>query len=197
MPKVDQKSPVKFDRRFALVILIVGLLLLVFYKKSLFIAAIVNNQPITNLELISKMDQQFRDQTLNQMINEKIILQEAKRRGVVITDSELNSKIIELEENVGGSEALDGLLAQQGQSKDTLKDQLRMQLLIEKMYSNESTVSAQMVEDFIRDNPDQLQATDSAAKTLEAQETLTQQKLSEVFNEKFTTLRQQAKIQIF
>lgn len=195
-PKLDLKN-IKFDRRFAAIVLIVGLLILVFYKKSLFIAALVNNQPITNFELLVKMNQQFRDQTLNQLLNEKIILQEARKKGIMVNDDELSKKILELEEKVGGAEALSSLLAQQGQSKETLKDQLRMQLLIEKMYILESTISAQMVEEFIRDNPDQLKASDSATQVLEAKEILTQQKLSEVFNERFTTLRQQAKIQIF
>lgn len=180
-----------------LTILIIGLVLLAAYQKSWLVAATVNGTPITGLELMMKMNQQFRDQTLQQLINEKIILSEVRKNKVVVTQSDINKKISDLEQNVGGASALDTLLSQQGQTRASLKQQLVIQLSIEKLYSKDATVSAVEVEDFITQNKDQLQASDSADQTKEATEILKQQKLSQIFNEKFQQLKQSAKVSIF
>lgn len=187
----------KSSKKFYLILLIVGILLLATYKKGFFLAAIVNGAPITNLELQIKLNQQFRTQTLNQLINEKIILDEARKNNALPTDAEIDKKISELETNVGGKDVLDSLLSQQGQTRETLKNQLRTQLAITKLYDNEATVSAEAVTQFIEQNKDQLRATDSAKQQKEAFDTLKQQKLSQIFSQKFQELRQKANIKIF
>src|SRR6266542_3020795 len=48
-----------------LVVLVLGLLILGLAKRSWFIAAMVNGQPITNLELQQKLNAQFRSQALS------------------------------------------------------------------------------------------------------------------------------------
>lgn len=184
-------------RRDYLLLLILGLILLAVFKKSWFIAAIVNGTPITNLELISKMNDQYRQQTLNQLINEKVILEEAKKKNIVVDNNQINDKVSELEKSVGGAQVLDSLLSQQGQSRDSLRQQLRVQLIIEKLYQNEATVSAEEVNNFITQNAAALQATDSAGQIQEATNLLKQQKLSEIFSQKFQELRQIANIKIF
>lgn len=185
------------SKKIYIILLIAVILLLAVYKKSLFIAAIVNNVPLTNLELQNKLNEQFRTQTLNQLINEKIILQEATKLGAIPTQAEINAKIAELETSVGGKDALNTLLAQQGQSIDSLREQLGIQLAVSKLYESEATVSADEVEQFLTENRALLRATDSAGQRKEAEETLKQQKLSQIFTQKFQELRQKAKIQIF
>lgn len=185
------------SKKFYLVILILGILLLAIYKKSWFIAAMVNGSPVSNLELQMKLNNQFRSQILNQLINEKIIMDEARKANIILQDTEISQKIADIEKNVGGKETLDGLLTQQGQTRNTLKDQVRVQLAITKLYEKEATISAEEIIKFVETNKDQLQATDSAKQADEAENLLKQQKLSQIFNEKFQTLRQSAKITIF
>lgn len=185
------------SRKTYLILLILGLFLLAYYKKSLFVAVIIDGVPITNFEILDRLNKQFRNQTITQIINEKIILKEAGKNNVKVSTSEIDQKITELEKNVGGAETLNSLLTQQGQTRDLLKNQIKLQLTIEKLYRNEATVSAQEIENFIVENKNQLTATDSANQTKEAQEFLKQQKLSKIFNEKFQELRAKAKIQIF
>lgn len=180
-----------------IIIIAVGLLILFSTKKGLLLAATVNGVPITNLELLSRLNQQYHSQMLNQIVNEKLILGEAQKNGVTISSQEINDKISELEKNVGGAQALDSLLSQQNQSRPTLRDQLKIQLIVEKLYAKDATVSAEEVDKFITQNKDSLQATDSAGQTKEATDALKQQKLGKAFNERFQQLKQQAKIQIF
>lgn len=185
------------NRTTYLVLALIGLLLLAYYKKDWFIAATVNGSPVSNFELLGRLNQQYRTPTLNQMINEKIILNEVKKNNITVINDEVNQKIAELEKNVGGPQALDSLLVQQGQTRDSLKEQVKIQLSIEKLYQKDATVSAEEVEAFVKENEGQLQATDSAGQTKEATEILQQQKLSQVFNQKFQQLKQNAKVQIF
>lgn len=185
------------SKRAYLIILVIGLLLLASYKKSWFVAATVNGAPITNFELLSKMNDQYRKTTLNSMVNEKIISGEAQKKGVTASEQEITNKITQLEGNVGGAQALDGLLTQQGQDRAGLRKQLQVQIMIEKLYDNEATVSAAEVNQFIDQNKDQLQATSSAAQAKEATDIIKQQKLQKIFSDKFQQLKQNAKIVIF
>lgn len=176
---------------------ILALLLLIFFNKQWLVSAIVNSSPITSLELLDRLSSQYRQQTLNQLINEKIIFQEAMKKKVLVSKKEIDNKILELEEKVGGKAALDALLIQQGQNRELLKRQLQLQLTAARLYESEATVSAQEVEEFISQNKSFLQATSSAEQTKEAEDALKQQKLSQIFNEKFQELKQKAKIQVF
>lgn len=180
-----------------LAVLILGLVLLATFKKNLFLAATVNGSPITNFELLTRLNDQYREQMLNQMVNEKLIYEEARKARVTVGENEVNKRISELETKVGGPQVLDSLLSQQGQTRASIKNQVRVELTIEKLYANEATVSAEEVSKYIEDNKDALSATDSASQQKEAEEALKQQKLVKTFNEKFQELKQQAKIQIF
>lgn len=175
-----------------------SILLLIFgIRRDLFLAATVNGSPISNIELLSRLNDQYRQQILNQLINEKIVLDEAKKRGVIIKNSEIEEKISELEDNLGGAETLNAMLAQQGQTKITLKDNIKLQLLVEKMYQEEASVSAEEVTKFVAENQVQLEATEAGEQYKEAGEYLKQQKISEIFSIKFQELKQKANIKIF
>ena len=185
------------SKKIYLVILVLGILLLAVYKKSWFIAATVNGLPITNLELQTKLNDQFKTQTLNQIINEKLIMTEAAKNNAIPSPKEVDQKIADLENSVGGKDALDSLLSQQGQTRSSLKEQVMVQLAITKLYEKDATVSAEEVAKYITDNQTQMQATDSAKQELEATNNLKQQKISQLFSQKFQDLRQKANIKIF
>lgn len=194
---LEKFSNFKNSKIIIVVIVLIGLLALAFYKKEWFIAATVNGSPITNLELQMKLNKQFRTQILNQLINEKIILDEAAKNNIIVSDTEVNNKMSEIEANVGGAEALNTLLTQQGQTLDSVRQQIKLQLAIEKLYSNEATLSAEEVNKFIESNKEQLRASDSAGQIQEATNLLKQQKVSQIFSQKFQDLKTNAKIQTF
>lgn len=193
----DKLMNFRRSKNFYIILIVLGIALLAAYKKSWFVAAMVNGSPITNLELQMRLNEQFRTQTLNQMINEKVILSEAAKHSAIASDTEVNKKIAEIETSVGGAQAFNALLSQQGQTRESIKQQIRVQLSIEKLYANEATVSAEEVNQFIEQNKEQLRATDSAGQQKEAEDALKNQKLSQIFSQKFQDLRGKAKIQVF
>ena len=206
LDKLSSFKNFRSSKKFYIILVIAGLLLLAIYKKSLFIAATVNGSPITNLELQTQLNKQFRTQTLTQMTNEKIILSEAAKNNAVASEAEINKKISEIETSVGGPQALDGLLSQQGQTRISIRQQIKLQLSIEKLYAQEATVSAEEVAKFIEQNKpnlpsdndkDQLSASESAQLEKEAYDAIKNQKLSQLFSQKFQELKTKAKIRIF
>lgn len=179
------------------IILVLGFLLLAVYKKNWFIVALVNNQPIATAELNQKLNKQYKDQVLGQLINEKLLQQEAAKKGIVITKSQIDEKIKSLENQYGGAEALNSILSQQGMTRDDLISQTKIQLIVEALYGSEATPSAEEIDKFMQDNKDAPEATDAAKFEALAKEQTKQTKLSKIFAEKFQVLKEAAKIQIF
>ena len=197
LDKLSSLKKLKSSKKFYIALVIAGLLALAIYKKEWFVAATVNGAPITNLELQMRLNKQFRTQTLNQLINEKIILSELTKNNAVPTEAEVSKKISDIETSLGGPQAMDAILAQQGQTRESVRQQLKLQLGIEKLYANEATVSAEEVAEFIEINKDQMRASESAEQQKEAAESIKNQKVTQIFSQKFPDLRQKAKIQIF
>lgn len=185
------------SRKIFIILLIAGFLLLAFYKKEWFVAATVNGQPITTLDLFIRLNQQFRTTAINRLVDEKIILDEARKANVAVSLEEIGNKLKELEKSVGGAETLESLLSQQGQNKESIKQQIRLQLIVEKLYLNEATVSAAEVDEFLQTSRGMLEATESAAQRKEAEEALRQQKVNQIFSQKFQELKQKADVKFF
>lgn len=192
MPKGKSRS-----RKFYITLVIIGLLLLISFKKSLLIAATVNGSPISNLELQLRLNKNHRTQVLNQMTNEKILEQEAAKAGIIIHKSDLDKKIKEVEDKYGGAETFSSLLSQQGLTREDFLSQTKIQLIVEKLYMSEASPSAEEIDQFMKDNADIPEASEPAKFKTIAEEQTRQQRLAKIFNEKFQALKQAAKIQIF
>ncbi|MBI2600609.1 SurA N-terminal domain-containing protein [Candidatus Daviesbacteria bacterium] len=197
LERLNNIKKVKLDKRGYLVLVVLALIILGLWKKEWFVAGTVNSSPITNFELLNKMNAQYRSQTLNQIINEKLILDAARKQNVTVSSQEVDNKISELITSVGGQETFESLLTQQNLTKEGLKDQIKLQLTVEKLYANEATVSAEEVDKFIEQNSALLTASESATQKVEAEKLIKQQKVSQIFSQKFQELKQQADIKIF
>lgn len=198
LPTFAKSYPLLSSRKNLLIYgSVIILALLIFYKKDLFVAALVNGSPVTTPELLGRLRQDYGNQVLDELINEKIILAEAKKQRVQVTKQDVQGRIAELEAQIGGAEALETFLAQQGQSKRVLEDRIRVRLAMEKLYSNEATVSVEEIDTFLKENKDQLTATDAASQKAEAEQAIREQKLSQILFTKFDELKQNAKISIF
>lgn len=193
----DGVKKVITQKNIVITLIVLALALFIFKNKSLFVPVIVNGSPITGIELMSRLNRDFRTQTLDNMINEKIILGEARKKNALPTKAEVDLKIAEIEKQFGGSESFNNLLAAQGQTRAGLAEQMKIQLAIEKMYSSEATAPSEEIDAFIKENKVSLQATDSAGQRIEAERALKQQKLSEVFMAKFEELKKSANVKIF
>lgn len=104
---------------------------------------------------------EFRQQTLNSMINTILWQQAAEERGVTVTDAQVQKRIDELKAGFPEAAQFEQALEQSGMTLEELKDQVRNQILTEALISPASEVSEEDVREFYEAN--KAQFTEAAA----------------------------------
>ena len=79
----------------------------------------------------------MRQQALDSLINDILLRQEASRYKITIDDSDINNEVRRIRENMGNlnQQQFEAQLARQGMTVDSVKDQLRNNMLRQKMIS--------------------------------------------------------------
>lgn len=189
----------KFRKTIVIFLSILVLGLSLFNFKSLFVASIVNNRPISRLSLIRLLEKQGGKQVLENQITQVLILQEAKKQNLKVEEKEIADKIKEIEDQVKaqGSD-LDSLLQAQGQTRKDLGEQIRIQLTVEKIVGKDITITEAEIKDYFDKNKT-LFPKDSTLESVMAdiEKDLRQQKMSEKFQPWLTDLKSKAKIHYF
>lgn len=177
---------------FALFILI-GLAWLL---KRYYVVATVNGQPIPRWDLSNQLNQRYGEQTLDDMINERLLISAIHQKGIYITDAEINQRIKDVEKQLNGKISLQEALKSQGTTMEEFRRQMEIRLAIEKMFDKEATVSSSEVDEYIKNNSDQLKtATDQAQLRKDVEANLKQQKINDLFQKWFDDVKKGAKIQ--
>ncbi len=113
----------------ALVALGVGLLT---YKYGPWVVpALVNNVPVTRMEIASRLEKSYGAQALDDLVNEKILDQAIAKSGIKVDESKLTEQIKTLETQFETTGGLDEALKQRGLSRKDLEKQIRTQLAVE------------------------------------------------------------------
>lgn len=202
-PKPNPKITPEFNEKSKKVLIVFLAFLIfafiLFNFKHLFIAAVVNNKPITRYALDRELEKQGGQQVLENLITKALILQEAKKQGIEISDEEMNKKIGEIETQIEaqGSD-LDTALQAQGQTREALEEQIRIQLIVEEILGKEISITDDEIKNYFEENKDYF----GEGATLEGvkeqvREDLKQTKLSEKFQPWLEELKQKAKIHYF
>jgi len=152
---------------------------------GLVVAATVNNKPIWRWQLVSELEKQGGKQVLDNLVTQQLILQEAQKQGVVITDDDLNKEVEAIEANLktqGGD--LDSLLSFQGQTREDFRESLRTRILIKKILADKATVTDEEARKFFDENKTQFPANSKYEDVQgEVKETLVEQKIGQVYQE--------------
>lgn len=182
----------------ALLIILAGVFLvgLLYYFRGQFIVATVNGQPIWRLTLVRELEKQGGRQTLDSIITKTLILQEAKKQKILVSNEEINQEIKKFEEDLSGQgQDLDQLLTNRGMTRADLSEQIKLQKLVEKMTKNDLQVSDQEVNEYLEKNKNTLpQNADKEQIKTQVREQLKEQKLNEKIQSFIQSLRDQAKI---
>jgi foldase protein PrsA len=117
--------------------------------KGMIIAAWVNGQPVTRMELNDVMLKRYGQQTLDGIINERLILQAIQNKGIKVSDAEINDKVKEIEDKLKGTISLKDALAAQGMTEETFKKQMEVQIAVDKYFDKDASVSSKEIEDYI------------------------------------------------
>lgn len=191
------KNRTLYLRLLVALLIIVALGATLVIKKNWFVAAVVNNQPISTLEYYQNLKEKDSKQVLNQIVQDKLITQEANRKGIVIAQSDLDKKTSDIEKQVGGKDQLKQELQSRNISEAEFKNQIRIQLMVEKLLADKIKISDKEIEDFVAKNKDNnLTGVDLSNKDA-VRNQLQNDKLNSQFQSWYQGLEKNAKIYIF
>lgn len=178
------------------VLLALGLL---YYYRGVFVAAIVNGEPISRMAVVKDLEKQGGRQTLDSHVTKVLILQEAKKKNVTVAQSEIDGEIKKIDDSLKvQKQTLDAVLMQRGMSREELVDQIRVQKMIEKLVGKDIEVTDKEVTDYITQNQEAMgPIEDQAATEKQVKDQLKQQKLNEKFQSYLENLQKNAKISYF
>lgn len=181
------------------VLIIIIFIFLLYFYKGLFVAAMVNGQPIWRLTLLQELEKQAGKRALDSLITQTLILQEAKKQKITVTEEEMNQAVKQLEDNLAGQgQNLDQQLIAQGMTRDELKEQVRLQKIVEKIVGKDIEVTDKEVNEYLEKNKSFLQKDVKLEEaSASAREQLRQQKISEKIDAWIESLRTSAQINYF
>ena len=137
-------------------IFILGLILvlgLLYSYKSQFIVATVNGQPISRIALVKELESQGKSLAVDSLISKELIFQEAKRRKISIPQKDLNKAIVEVEKSFqANNQTLDNFLDQQNITYKDFLQQVRLQLIMEKLLSGKVEVTDEQINKYLEEN---------------------------------------------
>jgi len=190
VPRIN-KPPMKY---ISGAILLIGLAMVLFVNKPLYLAAIVDGVPIFRWDLNKELTNRFGKQILESMITETLIREEARKNNVVVDPSEISAKQEELLASLGGSVTIDDILKYQGMTKSDFDNQIRMQLIIQKLVGHDIAITDKDVEQYLSTNSGQFIATTPAELTKQARQALFEDQIASRAQQWFAAIKAKANI---
>jgi foldase protein PrsA len=190
-PKPKRPFPLT---KVALIIVVLGLVAIFVSNKGLLVAAVVNGRPIFRWQLTSVMISRFGQQTLESMISQALIDVEAKKAGIIVSQTDIAQKESDLVKSLGGDVSIDDILKYQGMTKADFEDQLRLQLTVEKLLGKDIIITDADIDAYIATSGSMLAATDEAGLREEAKQAIFSQQVNDKLQTWFSEVRTKAKI---
>lgn len=188
-----QKAPLPW-MKIGIGVVVLGLVAFLVMNKGLFVAAVVDGKPIFRWDLNNVLMSRYGSQTLEEMISEQLIAEEAQKAGVTVTQAEMDAKTKSLVASMGGGMTIDQLLQYQGMSRADFDSQLKLQLTVEKLLGKGITVTDDEVAAYIATNSATLTATDEAGMQAEARQAILSQKVNDKLQPWFAAVKTKASI---
>lgn len=147
------------------------------------VVAVVNDDVITQAELdaflrplyddysqqysgdeLIKLVQEARSKLLNQLIEDKLVYQEAVKQGLEVKEDEIDEEMESFKKRFGAPADIDSMLEQEGLSMKDFREKLKKQALIRKLQEQEIrsrvVVSPLDLGKFYQENPEKFRSTD-------------------------------------
>lgn len=179
----------------AVVIIAVSLL---YVYKGFFVAATVNGVPISRFAVIHELEKNGGKDTLNWLITQKLIINEASLAGVVVSDEEINEVIKNIGEQITEQGAtLEAALGEQGMTLDDFKNQIIVQKNLEKLLGDKINITDEEINQYIEDFGVEIPEGEEENYKNQIKEMLRGQKLGVESQTLMDSLKSQAKINYF
>ena len=160
------------------------------------VPATVNGQPIFAWNYVAKLHQLAGEQILNQLIAERVILQEAMKNGVSVTPEEFDAEVKKVEDQLTESGGLDTFLTSQSMTRKEFESQMRLSLMVKKLVETEVSVSDDEINKEYTENATDYTDMDENQAKQKIQLNLREQKIQEEITPWLEGLKTNANIQI-
>lgn len=138
---------------FVLAFLLLGgvLGIVVYWKRSAFLVAKINKTYVTRWDMLQALEKQYGKSVLGSMVSKQLILEEAEKNGMTVSDLEIQDEITKLQESLKSQgKEMDAFLAERHLTMDDLKDQVRVQKLVVKMIIKDAVITEKDVDDTLQ-----------------------------------------------
>ena len=190
-----KKASFWLSRRTILIVIAVLILAgLLYFKRQWIIAASVNGRPIWRWQLNQVLEKKYGNQVLDQLISEQLIQQKAQEKGISISQERVDQEIKKIETELGGSDSFQEVLTSQNINLEELEKEIKKQLILEDFLSEGIEISQEEIDQYLTENKDSISAETEEEKVDEATEALKLEKMNEKFQNWYQTLREEAKI---
>ena len=181
---------------FATILLIAGLIYL--FINGYIIAASVNGKPISRIELVKQLEKEAGKEALENLITRKLVVTQAGKQGVVVSESDIDAEIDKIRKQVeeNGSD-LETELSYQGQSVESLRNNLHIKLIAERLFSEKLLVNDEDTKKYYEDYKERYVDTKYEDVKEQIKNNISNERLSTEFQNWLTGLRDTAKIKYF
>lgn len=114
--------------------------------------AMVNGVKISKDQLYDAMLEQGGESTLNNLISDELLNQEAEKAGVTVTDADIEKEIANIKKNFPSDEEFNAALAQNGLTLESFKEQVPPQVKLRKILEPKAGVTDEQVKQYYEDN---------------------------------------------
>jgi len=173
------------------------LTILVLQFRYLLIPAEVNGTVIPSWQYVNALHQSAGRDVLNQLIVENLIRQKAKESNFVVSSSDVDAEMAGLEEQFAASGGLDSILAVQGMSRDDLRAQMELNLMVEGLLADEVSVTDEEVEEYYTNNAELYEAVSGEEARAEIRAQLRETKLQQQVGTWIQDLQATAEVKVF
>jgi parvulin-like peptidyl-prolyl isomerase len=187
------------NKKVILAVAILTAVAILYFAKSLFIAAIVNGKPILRYSLTRELERLGGASTLNNIIEKSIVYAEAKKLGKAVSQEEVDAELTKVEETLKEQGlTLEQALSIRGQTKEELSEQIKYQKTVEKLLADKISITDAEIADYFKNNKDLFNKTDALETVKEdIRKTILQQKLTDEYQKWLTEIKDKAKIFYF
>ena len=193
-------APIKVKKSYvilgAVLVLVAAFL---YFFRGLFVAAVVNGQPISRWAIVKEAEKQSGKHALSNLVRNTVIEQEAQKQNVTVSEQEIDQEVKKVEDSLSKQgQKLDQVLSLQGMTRQDLRKLIRLDKLVGKLVGKDIKVTDQEVADYIEKNKELLpQNQDENSLKATVREQIKQQKLNDKVRTWLAEVQKNAKILYF
>ena len=191
-----RKENLKLTPRRIIILSFLFLLVILFLARSLIFAAFVNGRPIFRLNVASVAEKQDGAIILDNLVEKKLILNEAKKENIKITDQIVEDEISNIEEVLKQqSMSLDQALELSHQNMKSLTEQIKIQKIVEQILGKDINIEESEINEYFETNKEYFGVNSKIEEVYDQiKDELFKQKLSAEYTKWIEELKKSAKI---